>query len=234
MKIKNVEKTSMVDFPPYISCVVFLAGCNFNCPFCYNKSLIDINDNSLPDIDKDEFLYWLSGRKGKLDAVTISGGEASIHGDDLIDFAKGIKSLDFKLKLDTNGTNPDIIKRMIDNNLVDYIAVDIKSDYEGYDAACGTKVDISKIKETIKLLEESPIEYEFRTTVVPGLHTEDTLKRIIGYFSKPVKYAIQQFKPISTNNPTYEKIIPFTDGEMEKFKADMELLKTAANIEFRR
>lgn len=233
MKIKNVEKSSTVDYPPHISAVVFLSGCNFRCPFCYNKDLVD-NNSSLPDIPKDEFLEWLTTRQGKLDAVVLTGGEPTIHGQELLDFAREIKELGFKVKLDTNGSNPEVIHKLIEQNLLDYIAMDIKSDASHYEEACGVKVSMYDIFHSISHIMESGIPYEFRTTVVPGLHNADTLKNISLWIKGSPKYAIQQFKPINTLNPKYETIKPYTETEMEKFKKDFEYLTTAMEIEFRR
>ena len=233
MKIKNVEKSSMVDYPPYVSCVVFLAGCNFRCPFCYNKELVDDN-STLPDIPKDEFLEWLTTRQGKLDAVVLTGGEPTIHGEELINFAREIKELGFRLKLDTNGSNPDLMKRLIDENLVDYIAVDLKADSLRYNKACGIDFDMSKMDKTVEILSDNKVPYEYRTTVVPGIHDDTILKTMALYVKDAHKYAIQQFKPINTLDPAYEKIIPFTETNIEKFKTDMQYLTKAMEMEFRR
>jgi len=233
MKIKNIEKSSTVDYPPYISAVVFLSGCNFRCPFCYNKELVD-NNSSLPDIPKDEVLEWLTTRDGKLDAVVLTGGEPTIHGEKLINFAREIKELGFKIKLDTNGSNPELMKRMIDEQLVDYIAVDLKSDRTTYNKACGIDFDMSKMDKTVSILSTNVVPYEFRTTVVPGIHDDTILKTMALYLKDAPKYAIQQFKPVNTLDPTYEKIIPFTEIDMEKFKKDMQYLTGVMEMEFRR
>jgi len=233
MKIKNVEKSSMVDYPPYVSCVVFLAGCNFRCPFCYNKELVDDN-SSLPDIPKNEFLEWLTTRQGKLDAVVLTGGEPTIHGEELINFAREIKELGFKLKLDTNGSNPTIMHKLIEQKLIDYIAMDIKSDIMHYNEACGVDVSAHDILLSISIIMSCGLPYEFRTTIVPGLHDENTIKGIASLIKGTPKYAIQQFKPINTLDPTYIKIVPFSESEMEKFKKDFEYLTGIMEMEFRR
>jgi len=233
MKIKNVEKSSTVDYPPYISAVVFLSGCNFRCPFCYNKDLVD-NNSSLPDIPKDEFLEWLITREGKLDAVVLTGGEPTIHGQELLDFAREIKELGFKVKLDTNGSNPDVLCDLIEQKLLDYIAMDIKSDIMHYDEACGVKGKIYDVLVSIAAIMTSGLPYEFRTTLIPGLHDRHVMTGIASMIKGAPKYAIQQFKPLNTLDPTFEKIIPFTEADMEKFKKDFEYLTTAMEIEFRR
>jgi pyruvate formate lyase activating enzyme len=233
MKIKNVEKSSTVDYPPHISAVVFLSGCNFRCPFCYNKELVD-NNSTLPDIPKDEFLQWLTTRQGKLDSVVLTGGEPTIHGQELLDFAREIKELGFKVKLDTNGSNPELLKSMIEQKLVDYVAVDLKADRMRYKQACGVDFDMSKMDKTIKTLSENIIPYEFRTTVIPGIHNDTVLRTMALYVKSSPKYALQQFKPFNTLDPSYEKIVPFSEADMEKFKKDFEYLTTAMEIEFRR
>jgi len=233
MKIKNVEKSSTVDYPPYISAVVFISGCNFRCPFCYNKELVDEN-SILPDIPKDEFLEWLITRQGKLDSVVITGGEPTIHGDELVRFIRDIKDLGFKVKLDTNGSNPQIIRKLLDQKLIDYIAMDVKSDLLGYDKACGVTVSMYDIILSIAMIMSGEIPYEFRTTVVPGIHDEQTLKNIGQIIKGSKKYALQQFKPINTLDPEFEKTKPFSDKDLEDVKESYEELKTAAEIEFRR
>jgi pyruvate formate lyase activating enzyme len=233
MKIKNVEKSSTVDYPPYISAVVFLSGCNFRCPFCYNKELVDENSN-LPDIPMDEFIEWLKTRHGKLDAVVITGGEPTIHGQKLVDFCSIIKSLGFKIKLDTNGSNPELVKFLINEGFIDYIAMDIKSDAMHYDKACGIKVSMYDILQSINIIMSSGLPYEFRTTIVPGLHDDNTIKGIASMIKGSPKYAIQQFKPINTLDPEYIKIVPFSESEMEKFKKDFEYLTGIMEMEFRR
>jgi len=233
MKIKNIEKSSTVDYPPHISAVVFLSGCNFRCPFCYNKELVD-DTSDLPDIPKDEFLEWLTTRDGKLDAIVLTGGEPTINGNELVEFAHEIKELGFKIKLDTNGSNPELMKQMIDQQLVDYIAVDLKADRIKYNQACGIDFDMSKMDRTIAILSENKVPYEFRTTVVPGIHDDNVLKTMALYIKNSPKYFIQQFKPINTLDPTYEKIIPFSESDMEKFKKDMQYLTTVMEMEFRR
>lgn len=233
MKIKNIEKSSTVDYPPYISAVVFLSGCNFRCPFCYNKELVDEN-STLPDIPKDEFLEWLTTRHGKLDAVVLTGGEPTIHGEELINFAREIKELGFKVKLDTNGSNPDIIHKLIEQKLIDYIAMDIKSDAIHYDKACGVEVSMHDILLSISIIMSSGLPYEFRTTIVPGLHDDKTIKGIASMIKGAPKYAIQQFKPINTLDPSYTDITPFSESDMEKFKKDFEYLTGIMEMEFRR
>jgi pyruvate formate lyase activating enzyme len=233
MKIKNVEKSSTVDYPPYISAVVFLSGCNFRCPFCYNKELVDEN-SSLPDIPKDEFLTWLTTRQGKLDAVVITGGEPTIHGDDLINLIKNIKDMGFKVKLDTNGSNPQMIKTLLNRKLIDYIAMDVKSDMLSYDKASGVQVNMFDINTSINMIMNSGILYEFRTTVIPGIHGEQTLQNIGQWIKGSRKYALQQFKPINTLDPTLEKVKPYSEKDFEDTKKIYEELKIAAEIEFRR
>lgn len=233
MKIKNIEKSSTVDYPPYISAVVFLSGCNFRCLFCYNAELAK-DTSQLPDIPKNEFIEWLKSRQGKLDSVTIGGGEPTIHNEELICFIRQIKDLGFKVKLDTNGSYPDVIKKLLDQKLIDYIAMDIKSDILGYDKTCGVVVSIPDIDRSIKMIMSSGIPYEFRTTIVPGIHDEKTIHNIGLWIKDAKKYAIQQFKPINTLDPSLENTKPYSDKEFENMKKSFTDLKTAAEIEMRR
>jgi pyruvate formate lyase activating enzyme len=165
MQINGFEGVSLVDYPGKVCAIVFTSPCNFKCPFCHNPLLIPVNKDVK---NVDDILNDLSDRSDFIEGVTITGGEPTLQ-PDLAEFAAALKSLKLLVKLDTNGYRPQSIKELLDKKLVDYIAMDIKTSFEKYPAACGTKVDISKIKESIAVIMSSGIDYEFRTTVVPGL-----------------------------------------------------------------
>lgn len=215
MTIGGLQKVTLVDYPGKLACTVFLSGCNFRCPFCYSKELVlEKEIKNHPQISEDYFFDFLNEKKGMLEGCVICGGEPTIHGEALIDFIRKIKKQSFLVKLDTNGTNPDVIKRLIDEKLIDYIAMDIKAPLvkEKYEEACGVGFDVEKIKESISIIKNSGIEYEFRTTVVPGIHTADDIINIANSIAPANKYFIQRFRgEKGTINSKFELAVPFPD-----------------------
>lgn len=196
MKIAGFKKQSLIDYPGNISSVVFTQGCNFRCEYCHNPDLV------LPEIfsavykEDDLFKYWKKYQH-LLDAVCITGGEPCIH-KDLPDFIQKIKNLNLKVKLDSNGTQPELLKYLFDNNLVDCVAMDIKHilEFEYYNQAVGYALNqntYNKVMESITLIENSGIDYEFRTTVVKGLHNIEQIKVLKNRFHKA--YKIQNYNP---------------------------------------
>ncbi len=214
--IRGLQKTSMVDFPGRVACTVFLPDCDFRCPFCHNPALInDVND--LPVIPDEEFFSFLESRRKWLDGVCITGGEPCLS-PGLLDFARRIKSMGFEVKLDTNGSLPDVLKGLLDAGVVDYVAMDIKSSPERYSEASGVKVDISNIQRSIDLIRGSGVDYEFRTTVVPKLHSRDTLLRIAEWLKGSKFYALQQFRSeFGVLDPSYEKEPTYSVSELRAF-----------------
>jgi len=190
MKISGLAKLTLLDFPSHTACCVFLGGCNFNCPFCYNSSLI--NDNLPAFISEEEFFDFLSKRKNKLDGVAITGGEPLLQ-KDIVEFIKKIKQYGFLVKLDTNGSFPEVLQYLIEEKLVDYVAMDIKNTLSKYEITVGKKVNLDNIKRSIQILLKNKVEYEFRTTVVKEFHNVDDFK-IIGEMIKGAsKYFLQSF-----------------------------------------
>jgi len=217
--IKGLQKTSMVDYPPYLSCTVFISSCNFKCGFCYNVDLVN-DSKELKEYSEDEILKFLVGRKNLLDGVCITGGEPTLY-PGLKEFIVKIKEIGYKVKLDTNGTNPSILKELI--KLVDYVAMDIKSSKEKYSLAAGCKVDLDKIQESIDLIKKSKVDYEFRTTVLPGFFDETDVISIGKWLKGSKKYALQQFaKKETTLDPKFMKIKSYDIKELNEFK---EILK---------
>jgi pyruvate formate lyase activating enzyme len=176
MRIGGLRKLSLIDYPGEVSTVIFTTGCNFRCIYCYNSHLV-LPELFPQDIPEDEILKFLSTRIGKISAVVISGGEPAIH-NDLPRFIKVIKNLGFKIKLDTNGTNPAALKNLLDSNLLDFIAMDVKAIPEKYDSICGVKTDIKKIIKSIGIIKNSSIPHQFRITLVKGFHTDEDVKII--------------------------------------------------------
>jgi pyruvate formate lyase activating enzyme len=172
MDIGGFQKFSVIDYPKKISCIIFLKGCNFRCPYCYNKQLVlpELLDTQ-PTIPQTEVFEFLEKRRKLIDGVVITGGEPTIHGQDLIDFIKNIKEKDYLIKLDTNGSNPKILKKLLDAQLLDYVAMDVKQVFEKYDLF--TKTSIDDIKESLNILKNSSVDREFRITTHPQLTIND-------------------------------------------------------------
>jgi|LSQX01.2.fsa_nt_gb pyruvate formate lyase activating enzyme len=194
MKIAGIQKNSFVDYPGKVSMVLFTPGCNMNCFYCHNQMLLSEKEHKCIT-SNDEVFQLLTDRKGFLDAVTVSGGEPSVQ-KDLDKFIKEIKSLGYAVKLDTNGTNPHVIEKLIVNKLVDYVAMDLKAPFAKYESICRTYVDTEKIKQSIDILINSGIDYEFRTTVAPGISTEDIYDMALGIAGARL-YVLQKYRSIN-------------------------------------
>lgn len=191
MIIIGIEKLSLVDYDGITACVLFTGGCNFACPFCHNSPLV--YSQNLPVIDNDEIFDFLIKRKKVLNGVVITGGEPTLN-PDLPEFIAKIKAIDYKVKLDTNGTNPKMLSYLIEKGLVDYVAMDIKNCKEKYALTAGIKkIDLATIQESVKILINSKIEYEFRTTLVKEFHEFDDITKIAEWINGARKYVLQKF-----------------------------------------
>lgn len=206
--IGGLKKTSLLDYPDKISAIVFTQGCNFRCGYCHNPGLLSKNSENVR-IETSSFFEFLDKRKGKLDAVVITGGEPTLQ-KDLRTFITKIKDKGFLVKLDTNGCSPDIIAGLINDSLIDYIAMDIKAPFEKYSEVVNVGIDISKIKESIKIIMNSQIEYEFRTTVIASQLSSFDFEQIAKSINGAKRYYLQRFianTPISDeslrNHKTY-------------------------------
>lgn len=197
MVISGFQKLTLVDYPEHIACLIFTQGCNFRCPFCHNRDLVN-GMNSKNQIDENEIFNYLDKRKGLIDGVCISGGEPLLQ-KDIVLFMKIIKDKGYKIKLDTNGSKPLVLKKLIEKNLVDYVAMDVKNSYPNYDKTSGLdNMNIDNIKQSIQILKNSNIDYEFRTTVVKELHSFDKIREICEYLGPNVKYYIQNYRDCET------------------------------------
>ncbi|MBR9690607.1 anaerobic ribonucleoside-triphosphate reductase activating protein [Candidatus Woesearchaeota archaeon] len=208
IKIKGFMKTSLLDYPGKIASVVFLPKCNFHCGFCHNKELV-LDDTRLVPFEIDTILDFLKSKKKWVDGVVITGGEPTLH-KGIGDFCKAVKKLGFAVKLDTNGTNPKMLKQLIDEKLVDYVAMDIKTSKEKYEKAASVKVNIKIIEESMRILKCSDVEYEFRTTVLPGIVDEKDMEKIGKWIKGAKRFYIQQFVPIKTLNDSFMKVEPYS------------------------
>ncbi len=197
LRISGVQAFTLLDFPGRVACVLFLPGCNFRCGFCHNPEFVlpeELVKSSDSWISEDDVLSFLSQRKGKLDGVVISGGEPTIH-PGLEAFIRRVRDLGFQVKLDTNGNKPDTVKRLLDEHLLEYVAMDVKTSLERYGELVGPCVRPENIRESIRLIMERAPEYEFRTTVVPAIHGDAEWHAILDLIRGAKRYALQGFRP---------------------------------------
>ena len=224
MIIGALQKTSLIDYPGEIAAVIFTQGCNFRCPYCHNPELVDSSKFGTP-LDNDKVLDFLEFRKGLLDGVVITGGEPTIH-PDLPEFLTKIKALGYSIKLDTNGTNPNMIRRVIDLGLVDYIAMDFKAPLGKYQEVVRVHVNIQDIYESVEIIKNSNIKYEFRTTIVKQLLTPLDIQNIKAEIGSGEKYCIQEFNPTKTLDEDFLKCSTFSPNVLQDvFNATKGLFK---------
>lgn len=213
MRIAGLQKLTLLDYPGNIAAIIFTKGCNFNCGYCQNSSLI-LNDGE-ELIEELEVLKYLEKRRKILDAVVISGGEPTIQ-KDLKSFIIKIKNMGFKVKLDTNGYNPNLLEELINDNLLDYVAMDIKADLNNYERVACKKINVNNILRSISLLKESNIAYEFRTTVIKGIHDINMLENILNIIGEDSKYYIQNFE--ESQNVLDKSLSGFSKEELQELK----------------
>lgn len=217
MIIKGFQKVSLIDYPGKVAAVVFVAGCNFRCPYCYNRDLV-LNPDSLPTFLEEEIFTYLQKRRGVLDGIVITGGEPTLQ-PDLLEFVKRVKSLELLVKLDTNGSKITILQSMVKSGLVDYVALDVKAPLDGrYARSVGVgEFGVSFILSSMKELATSNIDYEFRTTIVPTLHSEGSLLGLaeqIAEIAPKAKWYLQNFQPKNCLEPEFESIKPYSREEL--------------------
>ena len=192
MRIAGLQKLTLLDFPGKVACTVFTAGCNFRCPFCQNASLV-LPERFGAETELEEILKFLRRRQGVLDGVAVTGGEPMMH-PDLPDFMRSVRELGFRLKLDTNGSFPDRLAAVIDEGLVDYVAMDVKNAPELYAATAGVSgLDVGAIDRSLALLMEGRTDYEFRTTAVAELHDDASFEGIGRWIRGAKRYYLQRF-----------------------------------------
>ena len=215
VEIKGIEKFAPKDFPGYISCTVFLGGCNLRCPYCHNADLV-LRPQTLPAFSLDYFVDFMSVRKDWLEGVCVTGGEPLIH-EDIAEFFRVIKKQNLLIKLDTNGTFSERLKFLIDSKLIDAVAMDVKAPWSKYSEVTGATADIQEIQKSIAILKETEIESVFRTTVVPGLIEAIDIEEI-GKMLKGAKiFQIQPFDPYNTLDESYSSKKPFPREELLDF-----------------
>ena len=192
MKFYGIQKMTLLDYPEHVACTLFTGGCNFRCPFCHNALLVTELDGSCV-IPEEEVLAFLGKRRGLLDGVCVTGGEPLMNRD-IGEFLQKVKDLGFKVKLDTNGTNPGLLKALVAANLVDYVAMDVKNSPEKYALTVGLEtLDFAPVEESIKFLLGGAVDYEFRTTVAKQFHTPDDIEDAARLISGAKRYFLQAF-----------------------------------------
>lgn len=219
MILGGLQKLTLIDYPGQIAATVFTVGCNFRCPFCHNPELVLLSEEfERGSISEVEFFEFLKSRKGKLDGVCVTGGEPTIQ-PDILDFLRKIKKLGFLVKLDSNGTRPDVLEKAFSEKLIDYVAMDIKNCLESYNKTCGAVVDLEKIKLSIDLIRNSKIPYEFRTTVVPGIHTMKDFDLMGKWLDGIKNFALQEYRDEGKIlDPTLKEKTKGKKMDLEKIK----------------
>jgi pyruvate formate lyase activating enzyme len=222
MLIGGYQRLTLIDYPGRIAATVFTVGCNFRCPFCHNPELVrggrlEVGSGRM----EKEFFNFLKKRKGKLEGVCITGGEPALQ-PDLADFIRKIKKMGFLVKLDTNGARPDVVKKLLDLKLLDFIAMDIKNSPKKYAQTSGSKVDMDRIKLSIDLIKNSGLPYEFRTTAVPGLHTEKDFADIAKWLRGANSYFLQEYREIRILDPALKKKTKGKRLDLDKIKKTIE------------
>lgn len=223
MQIVGLQKTTLIDFPGRIAAVVFTPGCNFRCPFCYNRDLVlEENINLIPE---EEVFSFLKSRVGKLDGVVLCGGEPTLQ-KDLADFCSRVKDLGFLMKLDTNGYLPGQLRELLSKELLDYISLDVKTSFdEYYLEAAGLDGDwspiVEAVQDSLKLLKQGGVEFDVRTTLVPRLHPFFVLKQMAEDLAGVPVWYWQQFQVLNCLNPEYNLAKPYSLAELEKMRQDV-------------
>ncbi|MGD1060711.1 MAG: anaerobic ribonucleoside-triphosphate reductase activating protein [Methanomassiliicoccales archaeon] len=213
VRIAGFSKTSLLDWDGNVSAVIYLPGCNFRCPICHNRELV-LEPEKLDEVHWDVVEGFISDNKEFLDGVVVTGGEPTIH-QDLPELLAKLKRLGVKVKLDTNGSNPDMLQDLIRDGLIDSVAMDIKAPLdEKYEDVAGVRLDLEKVKRSIQIIMTSHIEYEFRTTIVPVLLKDPDYERIAAYIGTARKYVLQHFRPKNTLDARFSALDPSDEGKV--------------------
>lgn len=228
VKVHGFNKLTLLDYPGRLACTIFLGHCNFRCPFCHNAGLV-LDPENEPVIPIEEILGTLKKRKGILDGVCITGGEPTVH-KKLPEFIQQIKKMDYSVKLDTNGTNPQMVQDMVKAGLLDYVAMDIKNAPDKYGETAGiARVDLEAVNETVEFLKSGKVDYEFRTTVTRELHKKEDFLKIRKWLSGSRRYFLQAYKESEqVIHPVYSS---YSREQLENFR--QLLLEEISQVEIR-
>lgn len=225
IEIGGLQKTTLIDYPGRVACTIFLISCNFRCPFCYSAELVlPEKIRNQPRISKKYLFDFLKERRNLLEGICITGGEPTVH-KNLPVFIKKIKQLGYLVKLDTNGSNPEMLKKLIDKKLIDYVAMDIKAPKDKYEKVVGKKININNIEKSIEILKEGKVDWEFRTTIVSSIHLKEDIVKIAKWIGdNPLtspgrgKYFLQNFRAEKTIDPKFEKIKPCSQDYLSEIQ----------------
>jgi len=220
MNIGGLQKVSLIDFPGKISAIIFTQGCNFRCPYCHNPQLVDPKLYK-PCLFSKDIMDFLAHRRGKLDAVTITGGEPTLQ-EDLIPLIQKIRKMGFAVKLDSNGSRPAVLDRLLKEKLLDFIALDIKAPLDKYSQVVKVQMDTGAIAQSVRLVIQSKIPQEFRTTVVKSMLTQKDILAIAKEIAGAKRYALQRFQPAQTLDPEFAGEQLFPEEELLKLKKQLE------------
>ena len=215
MHIGGMQKLTLLDYPGKVACTVFLSGCNLRCPYCHNPGLVLPDQINAPGIPESEVFAFLEQRKGKLDGICITGGEPTLQ-PELPGFLEKLRELGYAIKLDTNGTYPGMLKGLLHDGILDYVAMDIKNSPQRYAETCGGADVLSRVRESVDLLLDSSIEYEFRTTVCKPLHTEKEMEEIGHWLGGAKRYFLQPF--VDTGNLVSGGVQAYTQEELMRLR----------------
>lgn len=211
MKISGFLKTTLLDWDGKVACTIYLAGCNFRCPYCHNRGLV-LNPGEAEDIPLDGILEYIERNSDFLDGVVISGGEPTVN-KDLPDLIKKLRKLGMKIKIDTNGTGPEILDDLIGAGMIDFVAMDVKAPLdERYSSVTDVPVNVSDIRRSIRIIMESGVDYEFRTTVVPVLIKPEDVKDILEEIRGAKRYRLHQFRPKNCLDENLTALDPYPES----------------------
>ncbi|MBD3379147.1 MAG: anaerobic ribonucleoside-triphosphate reductase activating protein [Candidatus Omnitrophica bacterium] len=228
VNIAGLQNLSLVDYPGHLSAAVFVNGCNFRCGYCQNPDLL--GNGFKYSITEQEIFDYIEKRKGQIEGVVVSGGEPTIYRD-LPDFISRIKRYGLKVKLDTNGADPEMLEKLFRDHLLDYVAIDIKTGLGKYGMVTDMPYAGSKVSLSIWMTMLSTVDHEFRTTCVPGLVEEEDIREIAETVTGAGKYFLQQFRPYNTLEEEYLRVKPYTKKELENFASIMNVC--VENVEIR-
>lgn len=232
MKLSAIQRFTMLDYPDKLACIAFTPGCNMRCGFCHNPEFVlpeKIRELQADFIEEQTFFNFLEKRRGLLEGVVVSGGEPTIWRD-LPEFLRRIKEKGFLTKLDTNGNHPAMLRALLDEKLLDYVAMDVKTSLAEYSKLVGGTVKSENIEESIRILKGSSISYELRTTLIKEVHTEAVLKEMEELVRGAERYYFQVFRPGHTLSPTFSTYHPFSSGEMEKLVQRFSMFATEVGL----
>ena len=226
--LKGFIETSFIDWKGQLSSVVFSGGCNFRCPFCHNRALV-LSPQSMDDVPLEHILERLQKFKKWVERVVVTGGEPTMH-QGLPAFVETLKKRGLKVKLDTNGSHPDVIRGLVSERLIDYIAMDVKGPLDAYERWCGVGVNRERIRESIDLILKGRVDYEFRMTLVPFLHREQDALRVAEEIRPARRFFLQEFVPRDTLNPKYAHVKPFSPEKMGAIREGVSAILDHARV----